>query len=188
MSFVALDLSIRSTGWAMWSRGQERPACGTWELAPHIDYAARACVRLHKNLLSLHRLEEIEGLVFEEPIPGHMLHGQTSAATVSAAAGLAWHAASFCEALGITWRPVSIAAWRKHWIGSMPRGTKSPDLKAMAMKRCRELGFDAIKHDAAEACGLLDYQLSVAGILPPWRADNVLQRQLRPATDGARSA
>lgn len=188
MSYVALDLSVRSTGWAMWSKGQALPACGTWELAPHIDYVARAFCRLHKHLLDLNKLEAIEELVFEEAIPAHMLHGRTNAATVEAAAGLAAHAMSFGEAIGIRWRSVPIAAWRRHFIGSMPRGTKSPDLKAMAMKRCRELGFDAIKHDAAEACGLLDYQLSVAGILPPWRADNVLQRQLRPATDGARSA
>jgi hypothetical protein len=169
MSYVALDLSIRSTGWAMWSRGQEKPACGTWSLAPHVDYAARAFVRLHKNLLDLHRLEPIESIVFEEAIPPHMLHGQTNAITVAAAAGLSAHAMSFAEAMGISWRPVSIAAWRRHFIGKMPRGTKTVDLKAMAMKRCRELGFDAIKHDAAEACGLLDYQLSVAGISAPWR-------------------
>jgi hypothetical protein len=51
----------------------------------------------------------------------------------------------------------------------MPRGTKSADYKHLAMSRCRELGFDVIKHDAAEACGLLDYELSVEGIIPPWR-------------------
>src|SRR5881628_3673596 len=126
---VALDLSIRSTGWAGWSKGQETPAHGTWELAHSIDYAARAFVRLHRNLLDLHRLEPIETLVFEEAIPAHQLHGNSNADTIFGAAGLAAHAMSFAEAIGCRWRSVPIAAWRRHWIGKMPRGTKSPDLK-----------------------------------------------------------
>lgn len=187
MSYVALDLSIRSTGWAMWSPGQRAPAFGIWSLASHVDHAARAFVRLHKGLLDLNTIDTIDELVFEEAIPPHMLHGRTNAITVAAAAGLAAHAMSFCEAVGIRWRAVSIAAWRRHFIGSMPRGTKTPDLKHMAMMRCRELGFDPAKHDAAEALGLLDYQLSVAGIIAPWR-ESVLEREMAPATDGARAA
>ena len=87
---------------------------------------------------------------------------------------------SFGEACGIRWRPVNIAAWRRHFIGSMPRATKSIDLKHLAMQRCRELGFNPAKHDAAEAIGQLDYQLSIEGIVPPWRQANVLQEQLMP--------
>lgn len=180
MSYVALDLSIRSTGWAMWREGQALPAHGIWNLAPHIDYAAKAFVRLHRSLAELHAIEPIDVLVFEEPPPTHTLRGHTNAATEAAKYGLVAHAMSFGEALGIRYQPVSIAAWRRHFLGSMPRGTKSLDLKALAMSRCRELGFDPIKHDAAEALGQLDYQLSIEGIVPPWRQANVLQEQLRP--------
>jgi hypothetical protein len=183
VSYVALDLSIRSCGWAMWSPGQERPACGTWELASDVSWAARAFCRLHRNLLDLHKLEPIEALTFEEAVPAHKLQGFTNAVTLAAAAGLAAHAMSFAEALGIQWRSANIAAWRRHFIGKMPRGTKTPDLKHMAMQRCRELGFDVQKHDAAEAAGLLDYQLSLEGIIPPWRAEHVLQREMIPATE-----
>jgi len=182
-TWLALDLSIKSTGWALWSTGDEGPAFGTWALADNIDWAARAYVRLHRNLLDLHRVTPIGDVVFEEAVPGHMLRGMTNAKTLAAAAGLAAHAMSFCEATGATWRAVNIAAWRRHFLGSMPRGTKSLDLKQMAVTRCRELGFDPAKHDAAEAIGLLDYQLSVSGIIPPWR-QGVLERELRPATDG----
>lgn len=177
MSWVALDLSVKSTGWALWSAGQERPAHGTWELAPSIDYVARAYVRLHKSLLDLQRLGSIETLVFEEAIPAHQLHGNSNAETIAAAAGLAAHAMSFAEAVGCRWRSVPIAAWRRHWIGKMPRGTGTPDLKHMAMKRCRELGFEVIKHDEAEAIGLLDYQLAMDGVVPPWRDQFLLLEQ-----------
>lgn len=185
-TFLALDLSVKSTGFALWSNGQAKPACGTWALAPSIDWAARAYVRLHRNLMDLHQLTALDDIVFEEPLPVLALKGFTNASTLAAAAGLAAHVASFAEAVGARHRPVNLSSWRRHFIGKMPRGTKTPDLKAMAMRRCRELGFDAIKHDAAEACGLLDYQLSVNGIIPPWRADNILQREMMPDTDGAK--
>lgn len=187
-TWLALDLSVKSTGWALWSAGEERPAFGTWALADSIDWAARAYVRLHGHLMDLHRLSPIDFLCFEEPIPAHMLQGHTNAVTLAAAAGLAAHASSFAEAVGARWRPVSIAAWRRHFIGRMPRGTKTVDLKAMAMTRCRELGFDPARHDAAEAIGLLDHQLSINGIVAPWRSESILQRELTPAADGRRAA
>jgi hypothetical protein len=165
----------------MWSRGQSLPAHGSWALGS-AEHVGRAFVRLHKNLIDLHTLDQIELLVFEEAIPAHQLHGNSNAQTIFGAAGLAAHAMSFAEAIGCRYRSVNIAAWRRHFIGSMPRGTKSPDLKHMAMQRCRELGFDPNKHDAAEALGLLDYALSIDGIIAPWR-NGVLERQMLPATE-----
>jgi hypothetical protein len=187
-SFLALDLSIRSTGFAWWKEGLAQPVCGTWELAPHIKYAARAFVRLHRRLLDLHDNNQIDDIVFEEAVPAHKLHGNSNAVTIAAAAGLAAHVMSFGEAIGANWRPVSIGAWRRHFIGSMPRGTKTPEWKHLAMTRCREFGIEVLRHDAAEAFGMLDYQLSIEGIIPPWRQANILQRQMRPATEGAKAA
>lgn len=184
MNFLALDLSIKSTGFAIWSEGQEKPAAGTWELASGVDWAGRAYCRLHRNLMDLHRVTPIDEIVFEEALPAVKLRGFSNAATLAVAAGLAAHVQSFAEAMGIRHREVNLSTWRRHFIGKMPRGTKTPDLKAMAMRRCRELGFDVQKHDAAEACGLLDYQVSMAGITPPWRLENILQREMMPATDG----
>jgi hypothetical protein len=178
ISLLALDLSIRSTGFAFWSDGMAKPAYGTWELAGDIDHAPRAFVRLHRRLKDINDATPIDVIAFEEAIPPHMLHGNTNAKTVTAAAGLAAHVMSFGEALGIRYRAVSIGAWRRHFIGSQPRGTKTADFKHLAMQRCRELGFNPAEHDAAEACGLLDYEMSVEGILPPWR--HALQTQLRP--------
>jgi hypothetical protein len=184
VSYVALDLSLRSCGWAMWGRGQSLPAHGTWALGD-LEHAGRAFVRLHANLLDLHKLDPIKALTFEEAIPAFALHGNSNAGTIFGAAGLAAHAMSFAEAIGCSYRAVNIAAWRRHFIGSMPRGTKTPDLKHMALKRCRELGIEVIKHDEAEAVGLLDYALSIAGIIPPWReAGGFFEREMRPATDG----
>jgi hypothetical protein len=182
-TFLALDLSVKSTGFALWTEGQALPAAGTWALAPGIEWAPRAFVRLHRNLMDLHSVSPIDEVNFEEAILAVQLRGFTNAQSLAAAAGLAAHVQSFAEAFGIRHRAVNLTTWRRHFIGKMPRGTKTPDLKQMAMRRCKELGFDVQKHDAAEACGLLDYQVHMAGIRPPWR-DAILEREYMPATDG----
>lgn len=187
MNFLALDLSVRSTGFAMWKEGMAAPVSGAWELAQSIDWAARAFVRLHKNLLDLHQAEAIDEIVFEDAIPPGAIHGHANLQTLAAAAGLAAHVQSFSEALGIRWRAVNLSTWRRHFIGKMPRGTKTPDWKHLAMTRCRDLGFEPTRHDEAEALGILDYQLSIAGISPPWRAF-CLEREMLPTTDGKAAA
>ncbi len=180
ITVLALDLSVKSTGFAFWCDGMAKPASGTWELAGGVTHAPKAFVRLHRHLRDLNDAAPLDLIVFEDALPASRLHGHTNIDTLKAAAGLAAHVQSFAEAMGIRHRCVNLTTWRKHFIGSMPRGTKTADFKHLAMTRCRELGFDVIKHDAAEACGLLDYELSVEGVLPPWRNERVLTEQLTP--------
>jgi hypothetical protein len=182
-TFLSLDLSVKSTGFALWSEGQALPVAGTWALAPGIAWAGRAYVRLHRNLMDLQAVSPIDEINFEEALTAVHLRGFSNAETLAAAAGLAAHVQSFAEAFGIRYRAVHQATWRRHFLGKMPRGTKTASLKHLAMTRCRELGFDVQKHDAAGACGLLDYQVSMAGIIAPWRVD-CLERELVPAFDG----
>lgn len=177
MHFVALDLSVRSTGFASWSDGQERPVSGTWELAAGLEWAARAYVRLQRNLLDLHRVEPIGSILYEDSLPAEKLRGQTNRDTLKALVGLSEHVESFAEAIGCKARYTNQTTWRRHFLGSMKRGTKSVDLKAMAMARCRELGFEPRKHDEAEALGILDFEISLAGITPPWRMQHTLIQQ-----------
>ncbi len=181
-TWLALDLSIKSAGWALWSSGDARPAFGTWALAPDVSWRGRAYVRLHRNLMDLHRLTPIDHITFEEPLPHAAVKGNTTIDTLAAMAGLGAHAESFAEAVGATHRSVNMATWRRHFLGSMPRGTKTPDLKQMAMQRCRQLGFDPAKHDAAEAIGLLVYATSLhPEVVPPWRDQLAFAPSMRPA-------
>ena len=176
--FVALDLSIKSTGFACWEQGQERPVSGTWELAAGLQWSARAYVRLQRNLMDLHRVTPISSILYEDSLPAERLHGQTNRETLKAAVGLTEHVESFAEAIGAKVRYTNQSSWRRHFLGKMKRGTRTPDLKAMAMQRCRELGFEPRKHDEAEALGILDYDISLAGITPPWRMQHVLTTQM----------
>lgn len=180
-TWLALDLSLSSTGFVLWEGGDAEPVMGHWQLSD-LKWRSRGYVRLHKELLALHRATPIDEICFEEPLTQASLSGQTNVATLQALAGLAAHAESFAAAVGASIRPVNIASWRRHFLGRIARGTKSVDLKAMTGTRCRELGFKPACNDESDAFGILDYQLSVCGIIPPWR-QNILQRELLPATD-----
>jgi hypothetical protein len=187
-TWVALDLSLSSTGFASWSSDDAALTHGRWALADSMKWRGRGYVRLHKALLEIHGATPIDHLIFEEPLTPASVSGHTNIDTLQTLAGLAAHAESFAAAVKAVPRPVNVATWRRHFIGPMPRGTKSLDLKAMTIKRCRELGFSPVSNDEADAIGLLDFALHQDGITPPWRFDNVLTRQMLPGTDGRKVA
>jgi len=178
MHFVGLDLSVRATGWASWSQGQERPVSGTWELASALQWSARAYCRLQRNLMDLHRVEPITSILYEDSLPAERLHGQTNRETLKAAVGLTEHVESFGEAIGAKTRYTNQSTWRRHALGKMKRGTRTPDLKHYAMLRCRELGFEPRNHNEAEALLILDFDIHLSGITPPWRMQHVLTEQM----------
>jgi hypothetical protein len=182
ISVLALDLSVKSTGFAFCTSEMAKPASGTWELAGGVAFAPRAYVRLHRHLKDINDATPIHFVAYEDTVPPHMLRGHSDATTIKALAGLAAHVESFCAAMGIRCQAVGLSTWRKHFVGTIPRGTKSADWKHLAMTRCRDLGFSPLKHDEAEALGLLDYALSVEGVIAPWR-ESILERELVPAME-----
>jgi hypothetical protein len=186
--WCALDLSLSSTGFASWSNEAAALTHGRWPLADSMKWRGRGYVRLHRELMAIHAETPIDHLIFEEPLTPASVSGHTNIDILQTLAGLAAHAESFAAAVKAVPRPVHVATWRRHFIGPMPRGTKSPDLKAMTVKRCRELGFKPLTNDEADAIGLLDFALSQDGIIPPWRAEHLLVRPMHPATDGKRAA
>lgn len=176
-AWLALDLSLSSTGFALWDGESEAPVIGHWKLADSMKWRAGGYGRLHEGMMSLHRETPIDHISFEEPLTQASLNGKTNIETLQTLTGLAAHAESFAAAIKATHRAINISSWRRYFIGSMPRGTKSADLKHLTQRRCRELGFSPVGSDEADAIGVLDYSLSVSGIIPPWR-DGKLQQQL----------
>ena len=140
----------------------------------------RVFARLHEEMSALHRLGRIDAVFYERPLNLGPDNGHTTADTTNILVGLAMHAESWADAMGCrVIRDVAMASWRRHFLGSMPRATKSEQLKAMAMERCQQLGFKPAKHDQAEAIGILDYACDALGVLPYWRAGEVLRPALQ---------
>lgn len=176
MRICALDLSKSSTGFAVWAPGDTIAASGVWELGSSFTARGRVFCRLHENMMALETLGHVEAWFYEEPIHPAQLQGQTNADTIKLAAGLAMHVESAAEAFGARIiRAVNMSTWRRDFLGKMPRAMKTSDLKDMAMQRCRQLGFKPLKHDQAEAIGILDHACASLDLVPYWRTQEVLR-------------
>lgn len=173
MTHLALDLSKTSAGWAHWAPGMDLPACGTWELGSGIlTSPGRVFMRLHQRMNDIQTVTPLTSISYETPLYLDVWQPAAHKEAHLLLVGLAAHVESYCDALGIRiCRSVSMATWRRHFIGKMKRGTKSAELKDFAMQRCRELGIKPSRHDAAEAVGILDYAMHLEGIEAPWHVE-----------------
>jgi len=176
---LALDPSKRNCGWAYFAEGSATAQHGVWDQLGseytgrgRLFYSYFAALAEHRKVLPFDRVHA------EEPInlvPGTVA---TTAENVWIAVGMAATLELFCESFGVSLEWVHQATWRRHFLGKMPRRTKSPDLKAYAMERARQLGFSPRRHDEAEALGILDHALERLRIAAPWRVDEVLRPPL----------
>lgn len=181
-TILSLDLSKRSTGFALWSDSMARPVSGTWTLGSELTSAGRTFLKLHQCMNDLYQVHPFDIVIYEEPLRLGPKSGITNAETMFVLTGLACHVDSFCEARNVRkYRKANNASWRRHFLGPMKRGTKTTHLKALAMERCAQLGLRPSKHDEADALGLLDYMCEMERIIPPWRANEVLRRPLGSA-------
>lgn len=184
---IALDLSKRSTGWAVWMGDDTPPRYGSWELGSEYTGRGQTYAKLHANLLDLRAVLPFEALYFEEPINPVKLKGHTNIDTLRVLSGLAAHAESFGHAIGLRIvQGINIDSWRPAFIGRInsteakrkakAAGKSASDgLKTLTMERCRQLGFNPRTTDEADALGILDYCIALRGAVPPWRSDEVLQ-------------
>lgn len=179
MGILALDLSKRSTGWALWQPGWDNPRYGHAQLGSEYTSEGKTYCKLHQLLSDLRVICPFETIYFEEAINPAALTGHTNIETLRVLSGLCAHAQSFGEAMGCRIiMSVNISSWRKFFVGKMPRGTKSKQWKDYAEERCRHYGWKPRVSDEADALGVLDYACELQGIIPPWRTDEVLRPML----------
>src|SRR3546814_11504950 len=88
-AIVALDLSKRSTGWALWEQGSDSARFGTWVLGS--EYTSRGATyrKLRQHVADLSRLVTIEPIFFEEPLRPEQLQGHTNIDSLRVLTGLA---------------------------------------------------------------------------------------------------
>ena len=183
---LALDLAT-TTGWALHLPGMERPFFDAFTLPGDAQTVGEACSALEDWLEETYDTFASRGGIshyfFEEQ---HIAEG-VSPRGVYRLIGLGATVEKFAFDNGGFCYSVPISSWRKHFLGrgsgfkrdkSYP-GKKKPylpgeDPKELAIIQCSRYGWHTNVHDAAEACGILDYACSM---LPnyhrPWR-DNLL--------------
>jgi hypothetical protein len=179
MGILALDLSKRSTGWACWMPGDENPHYGRWVLGSEFTGDGQTYCKLHECLMHLRMISRFEQIYFEQPLQQQALTGHTNIDTLRVLTGLAAHTESYAYAMGLrTVMAVHQASWRKHFIGRMPRGTKTKTWKDYSRERCAQYGWATRTDDEADALGILDYACDLKGIIPPWRTNEVFRAEL----------
>lgn len=198
MSYLALDLSITRTGYALWDGESEKPIYGGWSLRQEQGSRGDSYRILYRKLNELYGFQRFDTVYFEQPIDPRNLNGLTNFDTVWLAFGLASHVQSFASAKRCRKVvPVNISEWRKSFIGDLivrevaaqkRRNKKNgikPDsvdpLKRLCVERCLQLGMNPKKHDDAEAIGVLTAALLQDKITPPWLANETLRAPLMGA-------
>lgn len=174
--FVSLDLSLHC-GVAWWRSDWDAPRHAVWELPGGREEPGRSFAKLRANLVDLYRLEHRDGepwrMVMERAITGASLHGGTNADTLYLLAGLAATAEAFAYAVNARIRAANVGSWRKSFIGK-GSGLKTAEFKRLCIARCREFGWTPKNDNDADALGLLDHAVGLAGIVPPWREEKPL--------------
>lgn len=194
MTFLALDLSKASTGWALWDRGWEMPRYGRWILGSEYTSRGQVYAKLHSNLIDMRRCVSRFTMVFyEQPINPVQLQGYTNINSITLAIGLSEHVESFSAAMPeCRCESVHIDTWRKDFIGADisilakrdarqkgkvlgKRVSARDKLKVLTIERCRQFGMNPKTDDEADAIGILDYKLALRGIQTPWRTAETLR-------------
>lgn len=179
MAILGLDLSKRSTGWALWEKSSDSARFGTWVLGSEFTSRGRTYKKLRQCVADLSSLVTVEYIFFEEPLRPEVLQGHTNIETLKVLAGLAATAECLGDELGCRIvRGVPPSTWRVSFIGSQKRGTKRETLKDLTMERCRQLGMKPGNDDEADAIGLLTHGAESIGMPPPWITNEVLRPPL----------
>lgn len=178
---LALDLSKRRTGWALWHKGWESPRYGHWILGSEFTTDGEVLMKALQCLTDHWQALQFSSLYWEEPLTQMQRMGQSNKGN-DIQVKLVGICQYFAKASRTRTQEINQTSWRRSFIGKMPRGTKSKEWKDYAMERSRHFGWAPRFHDEADALGLLDHCISLEGVTPPWRENQTLI----PMLSGAR--
>lgn len=186
---LALDIAT-TTGWALHYQGLQRPLFGALRLAGGEENVGKALDQMLSFLQDLQarlaaRGHGITHIFYEKPFIPSAVNSSTSERLM----GLCAVVQMFAFRIGATsCYSIDISEWRKHFIGRGGGFKRTPDKKhylpgqdpkERAIQQCARYGWHTDIADAAEACGILDYALSLIdrgcveaglpGYPRPWR-------------------
>lgn len=167
-SILVLDQSLSSTGFALLDEGQRAILSGAWPLCDGEANRAEGFRQFWGHLDRMHKGHPLGTIVYETPPLGTVNKG---AAQIFGKIGLVAIAELFACSRGIAIRGYPPQSWRGTFFSKAERAAlKGKDWKRPAIERCRQLGFDPVTHDEAEAIAILDHHLLKLKITPSWRA------------------
>ena len=167
MAVLALDLATHC-GWAVFSEGMDRPFFGSLTLKRKGAENGEAFEKLRQFLAEKRTLYGVTHIIIENQHIAANTDRQRIVLLMGFAAMVEW----FCHRTGIIVHCVEPGTWRKHFIGH--GRLKRAEAKKRCMDQCNLLGWYPPDDDAGDACGILDFYLSLLeatpmGIVRPWR-------------------
>lgn len=191
---IALDIAT-TTGWALHNQTMQRPFFGALRVPGGKDNIGAALSAMLTFLQDIHDKMTAQGqpithIFYEKPF----IPGQVNSDTSERLMGLCAVTQLFAYRIGTTsCYSIDISEWRKHFIGRGAGFKRTPDKKQylpghdpkeLAMQQCARFGWHTDIADAAEACGVLDYAISMMdrsfvnaglpGYPRPWRDRTLL--------------
>jgi hypothetical protein len=190
---IALDIAT-TTGVAWHRRGMPRPFFDSFRLPSDPERVGEACHTMLMWLRNLYTVLRDDGapithFFYEKPFIPEAVNSATSERLLGLCACVQMFA---FQVKATSCYSIDISEWRKHFIG---RGSgfkrtvdkkhylPGHDPKELAIQRCAEYGWHTDIPDEAEACGILDFSISMMdrgfveagleGYPRPWR-DNIL--------------
>ncbi len=176
---VALDLAT-TTGWAWHRLGMPRPFFGAMKLPGTPGEVGKPADALERWLRDLYLTLKADGPPTHYFFEAQHIDSKINIDTVYRLIALGGIVEKFAFQTGARVYKCHIQEWRKHFIGrgagfKRDKATKQylpgEDPKELAIQRCAEYGWHTDIADAAEACGILDFSLSLMGDAHPrpWR-------------------
>lgn len=178
---LAMDIATKM-GWALHKPGMPKPFFGTVQFPSSPLLVGESMEAMREFLTRQHELHGgLTDIIFEAQHVATQKKkrkdGSEETRTIDMNVirkliALAAMAEWFAHCIGARCFQVHIGTWRKHFCGT---GKLTRDrAKQIAMDEARRLGIDPPDDNAAEACGILDYYLSIRRInrapYPvPWR-------------------
>ncbi len=166
---VGLDIAT-TTGWAWHRKGMPRPFFGSMRLPGTPQEVGRPADALERFLRDQYMLLKPEGAPTHYFFEAQHIAAKINIDTVYRLIALGGIVEKFAYQVGAKVYKVHISEWRKHFIG---RGAAfKTDPKQLALQRCAEYGWHTDVADEAEACGILDFALTLVGEdhhPRPWR-------------------
>lgn len=163
MKLLGLDQSMRASGWALGAPDLDRPQFGVWRDVYWFDEADRDIdshlLLFRDRLRMMIKKQHVTHVACEQTL---IVQGRDARDTIRATQWLECMIRVECADCGVDFYQANINDWRLAFleISRSELGTMNRDgFKAAAVDKCQELGWGAISHDAAEACGIMDYRL-----------------------------
>lgn len=176
---VGLDLAT-VTGAAWHHPTMPRPFFDAFRLPGAAKDIGQRCDYLERWLRDIYLLHKPLGGVSHFFLEEQHIGKGIGSATIKLLCALSGTVQKFAYQTGSQCYEVGIGEWRKHFLGKgagFKQRNENP--KELAIQRCAQYGWHTDVADAAEACGILDYSLTLIPDYPrPWR-DNALLGGIR---------